>query len=46
VTTVAHVGHWYVSLPIFMGPVLLLFGWVYLGDRLDRRKERRAGDRD
>ena len=41
-TPLAHVGHWYVSLPIFMGPVLLLFAFVYIGDRRDRRRERRG----
>jgi hypothetical protein len=46
VTVLAHLGHWYVSLPIFMGPVLLLFAWVYIGDRRDKRRERRTGDRD
>ncbi|MEA2352093.1 MAG: hypothetical protein QOG41_6 [Thermoleophilaceae bacterium] len=45
-TVLAHLGHWYVSLPIFMGPVLLLFAWVYIGDRRDKRRERRTGDRD
>jgi hypothetical protein len=38
VTTLAHIGHWYVSLPIFLGPVAVLLAWVYLGDWLDRRK--------
>lgn len=37
----AHLGHWYVSLPIFMGPVLLLFGWVYVGDWLEKRRRGR-----
>ena len=40
--TLAHLGHWYVSLPIFLGPVAVLVGWVYIGDWLDRRK--RDGD--
>ena len=34
----AHFGHWYVSLPVFMGPVLILFAWVYVGGWLERRK--------
>jgi hypothetical protein len=33
-------GHWYVSLPIFMGPVALLFAWVYVGDWIGRRRGR------
>lgn len=37
-TPIAHIGHWYVSLPIFLGPVLVLLGWVYVGDWLDRRR--------
>jgi hypothetical protein len=41
VIPLAHVGHWYVSLPIFMGPVLLLFGWVYVGGWIDGRRGRR-----
>ena len=36
---IAHAGHWYVSLPIFLGPVAVLLVWVYLGDWLDRRKD-------
>jgi hypothetical protein len=43
---IAHIGHWYVSLPIFMGPVVLLFGWVYLGDWLDKRKSRDEHESD
>jgi hypothetical protein len=40
----AHTGHWYVSLPIFLGPVLVLVAWVYLGDWFERRKD--GDDRD
>ena len=36
--TIAHVGHWYVSLPIFLGPVVVLLAWVYAGDWLERRR--------
>ena len=39
-TVLAHMGHWYVSLPIFMGPVALLFAWVYVGDWIGRRRGR------
>ena len=37
----AHTGHWYVSLPIFMGPVLIILLWVYGGAWLEKRKRRR-----
>ena len=41
----AHFGHWYVSLPVFLGPVAALFAWVYVGDWREKRKgERRDGD--
>jgi hypothetical protein len=39
VIVLAHTAHWYVSLPIFLGPVAVLLAWVYLGDWLDRRKD-------
>jgi hypothetical protein len=42
VIPIAHIGHWYVSLPIFLGPVVVLLAWVYVGDWLERRK--RDGD--
>jgi hypothetical protein len=45
VTPFAHFGHWYVSLPIFMGPVAVLFGWVFVGGWLDKRKRRHSHDR-
>jgi hypothetical protein len=41
VTPLAHTGHWYVSLPIFMGPVAVIFGWVYVGAWLDKRRGRK-----
>jgi hypothetical protein len=37
----AHLGHWYVSLPIWLGPFVLLFGWAKLSDRRDKKKGRR-----
>jgi hypothetical protein len=45
VIPLAHLGHWYVSLPIFLGPVLVLLAWVYVGDWLERRR-RGDGDED
>ena len=34
----AHLGHWYVSLPIFMGPVVVLAALVKLSSWRDRRR--------
>jgi hypothetical protein len=45
VIPLAHFGHWYVSLPVFLGPVVVLFAWVYVGDRLEERKRRQRQDR-
>jgi hypothetical protein len=45
-TVIAHFGHWYVSLPVFLGPVALLFGWVLVGDWLEKRKRRHPPGRD
>jgi hypothetical protein len=42
VTTVfAHLGHLYVGLPIYMGPVILLLAWMKIGGWRDRRREKR-----
>jgi len=43
-TVLAHTGHWYVTLPIYLGPVVVLLAWVYYGDRRDRRKRDGGGD--
>jgi anti-anti-sigma regulatory factor len=39
----AHLGHWYVSLPVFGGPVLAVAIFVKLSQRRERRRLR-AGD--
>lgn len=39
----AHLGHWYVSLPVFGGPVLIIAIVVKVAERRDRRRAR-AGD--
>jgi hypothetical protein len=44
VSVLAHFGHWYVSLPIFLGPVVVLFAWVYVGDWLEKRRGRDGED--
>jgi hypothetical protein len=43
VIVLAHIGHWYVSLTVFLGPVAALFAWVRLAERRDKRRKR--GDR-
>ena len=37
----AHLGHWYVSAPIWLGPFVVLFGWAKLSDRRERAAKRR-----
>jgi hypothetical protein len=39
----AHFGHWYVSLPVFLGPAVLLFAWVYAGAWKEKRRKRKEG---
>ena len=39
----AHFGHWYISLPVFLGPAVLLFAWVYAGGWVEKRRKRREG---
>jgi hypothetical protein len=34
----AHVGHWAVSLAIYLGPVLVLAGWLVVMGWRDRRR--------
>jgi len=41
VPPIAHFGHWYVSLPVFMGPVVALFGYIYIGEWRNKRRERK-----
>jgi hypothetical protein len=41
VPPLAHFGHWYISLPVFMGPVVALFAYIYIGEWRNKRKERR-----
>lgn len=37
----AHLGHWYVGLPVYGGPVVLLIAWVKLGEWREKRQRRR-----
>lgn len=42
----AHLGHWYVGLPVYMGPVVLILAWLRYATWRDRRRaeaERRTG---
>ncbi len=39
----AHIGHLLVDLPVFMGPVIILVGWLVLTTRRGRRGERADG---
>jgi hypothetical protein len=41
----AHLGHWYVSTPIWMGPFVLLFAWAKLSERRNKQKKRRRTTR-
>ena len=45
VPPIAHFGHWYVSLPVFMGPVVALFGYIYIGEWRNKRRERKYAPR-
>jgi hypothetical protein len=36
----AHLGHWYVSLPVFGGPVVIIAIFVKLSERRERRRAR------
>ena len=38
----AHLGHWYVSLPIWLGLFVLLIGWAKLSERRRRGRKRRS----
>jgi anti-anti-sigma regulatory factor len=38
----AHLGHWYVSLPVFGGPVVFIAIFVKLSERRERRRARRG----
>ena len=42
---VAHFGHWYISLPVFLGPVVVLFAWVYADAWRQKRRKRKEGRR-
>jgi hypothetical protein len=35
----AHLGHWYVGLPVYMGPVVVILAWLRYASWRDRRRE-------
>lgn len=38
----AHLGHWYISLPLYLGPILLISAGLTFQDWRERRRSRRA----
>jgi hypothetical protein len=42
IVPLAHFGHVLIDLPIFLGPVLVLSGWILYVTRKDRRNNRSA----
>ena len=41
----AHLGHWYVGGPVFLGPVLLIVVFIKVSEWRERRRDRGAGPR-
>jgi hypothetical protein len=39
----AHFGHWYISFPVYMGPVVALAAYVKWSGRRDRKRQRGRG---
>ncbi|MCL6650050.1 MAG: hypothetical protein K6U89_17175 [Chloroflexi bacterium] len=35
---IGHFGHWYISLPVYLGPALAIVLWLWLGDRRARAR--------
>jgi hypothetical protein len=40
----AHLGHWYVGLPVYLSPVLAVVALLKLSEWRHRRRERREGE--
>ncbi len=40
----AHLGHWYIETPIYVGPIVAVVLWMRVHERRERRRARR-GDR-
>ena len=41
----AHLGHWYVGMPVYGGPVVLLIVWFKISEWREKRQRRRPRDR-
>ena len=41
----AHLGHWYVGVPVYFGPVALLIAWFKVGEWRDKRRGPQRRDR-
>lgn len=39
----AHLGHWYVGVPVYLGPVVLIFLWLRWVSWKERRRQREDG---
>jgi hypothetical protein len=42
VLVLAHFGHWYISLPTYMTPVILIAGWAKWNDYKERKQKRKV----
>jgi hypothetical protein len=42
VIPLAHLGHWYVSMPLYLGPVVIIFVALKVQARRERRREERG----
>jgi hypothetical protein len=43
---IGHFGHWYISLPVYLGPALAIVLWLWLGDRRARARAATGGSSD
>ena len=40
----AHLGHWYVGMPVYLSPVVIVFLLLKWSEWRDRRRKREAGE--
>lgn len=40
----AHLGHWYVGLPVYLGPVVLIGAWLKWASWREQRAKRSRGE--
>jgi hypothetical protein len=45
VVPLAHFGHWYISLPVYLGPVIAVSAFLALSDWRQRRRGRAVAKR-